>query len=194
MTPSRDFWTSILIPFLVLVPITAMTEPVAKDTSFAFSFPDLEGKVVSSSDDRFKGKAVYVDIWGTTCPPCRREMPVLSALYRKYKEAGLEIVGLAFEYGADEKENVQKVKTFVEEFSPSYTILYGGQADKAKEILPVMKELIPVWRFSEAFPSGVFIGRDGKVKHVKFGFKPDETPAELEHWFDKLTKEKPVGD
>ena len=49
----------------------------------------------------FKGKAVIVDIFGTWCPNCHDEAPVLEALYRKYQAQGLEIVALAYEYTDD---------------------------------------------------------------------------------------------
>jgi len=62
-----------------------------------FSFPDLQGRIVSDRDARFRGKVVLVNITGSWCPNCHDEAPFLEALYRKYHDQGLEIVALDFE-------------------------------------------------------------------------------------------------
>ena len=62
-----------------------------------------------------------------------------------------------------------------------------GVSDREK--LPQLKNFSPIWRFTEALPTGVFIGRDGKVRQVKLGFKPEKTPALLEKKFKELLAE-----
>jgi hypothetical protein len=56
-----------------------------KDPSepFRFSFPDLDGKIVSNTDPRFQGKVVIVTIGGSWCPNCHDEAPFLVELYKK---------------------------------------------------------------------------------------------------------------
>src|ERR1700678_2016138 len=73
---------------------TTMKDPNA---SFRFSFPDLNGQLVSNTDARFHGKVVLVAIGGSWCPNCHDEAPYLEELYRKYHKSGLEVVGLSFE-------------------------------------------------------------------------------------------------
>ena len=54
------------------------------------------------------GKVVVVSFWATWCPPCRKEMPVLDALYRRYHGQGLEMIGLSADRPRD-RSDVQKV-------------------------------------------------------------------------------------
>ena len=70
-----------------------------KDTSapFRFSFPDLNGHMVSNTDARFQGKVVLVNVTGSWCPNCHDEAPFLAELYRKFHSQGLEVVALSFE-------------------------------------------------------------------------------------------------
>ena len=60
-----------------------------------FTFPGLDGKMVSLSD--YKGKVVLVNIWATWCPPCVDEMPSMEKLYRKFKGENFEILAISID-------------------------------------------------------------------------------------------------
>jgi cytochrome c biogenesis protein CcmG/thiol:disulfide interchange protein DsbE len=53
----------------------------------------LDGGKVELAD--LKGSVVMVDFWSSWCPPCRAEASSLSAVYRDYRERGIEFVGVA---------------------------------------------------------------------------------------------------
>jgi cytochrome c biogenesis protein CcmG, thiol:disulfide interchange protein DsbE len=50
---------------------------------------------------KLRGKVILVNFWATWCAPCRREMPVLDAFYRRYHEQGLELIGISVDFARD---------------------------------------------------------------------------------------------
>lgn len=61
-----------------------------------FSVKSADGKTtVSLSDYVGKGQYVLADFWASWCAPCRREMPHIAAIYNRYKEKGLIVLGIA---------------------------------------------------------------------------------------------------
>lgn len=62
---------------------------MAKD----FTAIDINGKAMRLSD--FRSKYVLIDFWASWCVPCRKGNPHLRALYAKYKDRGLEIIGVS---------------------------------------------------------------------------------------------------
>jgi cytochrome c biogenesis protein CcmG/thiol:disulfide interchange protein DsbE len=63
------------------------------DTARDFTLPLFGGGELRLSD--LRGKVVMVDFWSSWCPPCREEAPVLAATYRRYREQGVEFIGVA---------------------------------------------------------------------------------------------------
>jgi peroxiredoxin len=70
-----------------------------------FTLKDLSGTKWKFSD--FRGKVVLVNFWATWCPPCRKEMPDLEALQRKYASSGLVVLTIAH----DERDKVMHFVT-----------------------------------------------------------------------------------
>jgi len=130
---------------------------------FKFAFPDITGKLVSSTDERFRGKVVIVGIGGSWCPNCHDEAPFLSELSKKYKAKGLEIVELSFEEDAQKAKGYPRLLAFNKRYGVDYTVLLAGdQADVAEKV-PQIHNL-------NSFPTTIFIGRDGLVRGVHAGF------------------------
>jgi thiol-disulfide isomerase/thioredoxin len=145
---------------------------------FSFQFPDFEGRPVSLND--FRGEVVLVNIFGSWCPNCNDEAPLLAEWDRKYRGRGLEIVGLAYEFTGDAARDREMVRRFAKRHGIGYTLLLAGVSDKKKAsaTLPDLTRVL-------AYPTSVFIGRDGKVRKIYSGFAGPGTGAH----YDKLRTE-----
>jgi thiol-disulfide isomerase/thioredoxin len=146
------------------VPTDPSAHTTVKDPAepFRFSFPDLQGRVVSNTDPTFAGKVVLVNISGSWCPNCHDEAPFLASLYKKYRGKGLEIVSLSFEE-AEQLANPTRLRAFIETYGIEYTVLVPGEPDELAEKVPQAVNL-------NAFPTTFILGRDGRVRGVHAGF------------------------
>jgi len=155
-----------------------------------FSAPDLNGKIVTESDPRFKGKVVLVNVMGSWCPNCHDEAPFLEELYRTYRGRGLEIVSLSFE-DAEQLKNPARLRAFIAAYDIDYTVLLGGEPSEVSEKLPQALNL-------STWPATFFVARSGLVRGAHAGFAGKATGAaherlksELRATVEKLLAEKP---
>lgn len=151
-----------------------------KDSLFNLTLPDVDGKMVSLNDDRFKGKVVLIAITGTWCPNCIDEAKFLSPWYEKNKDRGIEIIAVHFER-ANDTAYARKVMTrYKERFNITYTQLFGGTTSKED----INKALPTLDKFS-AFPSTIFINKSGRAVKVHTGFSGPATGK----YYDEFIKE-----
>lgn len=146
---------------------TSMKDP---SEPFRFSFPDLNGRVVSNSDARFHGKVVVVEITGSWCPNCHDEAPFLAEMYRKYGRQGFEIVSISFEE-AEQLKDPARLRAFVKKYGLEFPVLLGGDPDEANAKLSQLVN----WT---TWPATLFIDRKGLVRSVHSGF-PSAGSGEL---------------
>ena len=111
-----------------------------------FTLVDLEGNPVTLSD--FRGKTVFINFWATWCPPCRAEMPEIEAVYQKYKDKGVVVIGV------DILEPEDVVRQFVEQGGYSWTF-----------VLDTSGEVAGNYRIT-AIPTSFFIDREGIIQAV----------------------------
>ncbi|MEQ1822680.1 MAG: TlpA disulfide reductase family protein [Fimbriimonadaceae bacterium] len=79
-----------------------------------FTLTDLDGKKWTLS--QLKGKIVLVNFWATWCPPCRKEMPDLETLHKRYREKGLVVIAIS-------DEDDSKVRPFIVENKYTFPVL-----------------------------------------------------------------------
>lgn len=107
-----------------------------------FTLTDISGKSWKLSS--LKGKVVLVNFWATWCPPCRKEMPDMEALYNRFKDKGFVILAIS-------DEDISKVKPFVESNKYTYPMLLdpGRKVNTAYHI--------------EGIPKSFLYNREGKM-------------------------------
>jgi thiol-disulfide isomerase/thioredoxin/plastocyanin len=152
----------------------------------SFSFKNVDGQMVSLTDEQFKNKVTIVQVLGTWCPNCMDETRYLSDFYKKNKQKNIAIVGLAFEKMDTEEFAFPKIKKIKERFGVEYPILLAGKNDKAdaSKKLPMLNKII-------SFPTTIIIDKKGKVRKIHTGFNGPATGA----FYDKFKAdfEKFVG-
>jgi len=150
--------------------------------NISFTIPDLQGNQVSFESDTFKNKVILLNIFGSWCDHCNKEIHYLVDIKKKYTNQDFEIIGIAFEEDSGEAAK-RKVRELVQWQNINYPVLLGGQSKKSN-VLSTIKGLDTFF----GYPTTIFIARDGKVKNVKVGFV--STAPEITKWqvnqFEKI--------
>lgn len=148
-----------------------------------FTFPDLKGKPISISDDKYKGKVVIVEIIGTWCPNCTDQTRFLSPWFSKNKHRGVEAIAVGFEQKDDleyAKYTLGKLKEF---YKIEYDILFGGLADKK-----IATEKFQGLNRMAAFPTTIIFDRSGKIREIYTGYTGDITGKYYKNYVKKFNK------
>ena len=85
-----------------------------------FTFPGLDGKMISLSDH--KGKAVLVNIWATWCGPCVDEMPSMEKLYQELRNKDFEILAISID-----SDGAKVVAPFMQEYKLTFPALIDSE-------------------------------------------------------------------
>jgi thiol-disulfide isomerase/thioredoxin len=63
-----------------------------------FPFDVEMGEAGAARHSQYAGKVVLIDCWASWCVPCMEAMPDLIEVYREHHGAGLEVVGMNFDF------------------------------------------------------------------------------------------------
>jgi thiol-disulfide isomerase/thioredoxin len=148
-----------------------------------FKFPDLNHNLVSPSDEKFKGKVLILQIFGTWCPNCLDETNFFVPWYNENHERGVEILGLAYERKDDFAYASERVKKTIHKMKIPYEFVIAGVNDteKASKTLPMLNKVI-------GFPTTIIIGKDGKVKYIHTGFEGPGTGIYYEQFKERFNQ------
>ena len=148
-----------------------MNKPIKK---VEFTFEDIDGTLVSLTDERFKDKPVLINLFGSWCPNCNDEAPVLAKLYKKYHPQGLEIIGLAFEFTEDKQRDKKQLAIFKKRHGINYPLLLAGGNDKnsATKVLGFLDQV-------KSYPTTLFLDKNHNVVKINTGFSG---PGTGEHY------------
>tara|TARA_B110000444_G_C18709238_1_gene532903 strand:- start:99 stop:713 length:615 start_codon:yes stop_codon:yes gene_type:complete len=129
-----------------------------------FILSNLEGKEVTLYE--MKGKVIILNFWATWCGPCRQEIPAFNRLYEKYKDDGLEIVGVTIQSGSN-----QAIQNFSDKFKINYNLLTGIKGGEPEETFFEYGRATGTG--ARAVPTTYIIDRDGYVVKSYKGARPE---------------------
>ena len=119
---------------------------------FAATFPDENGKPQSLK--QWQGKIIVLNFWATWCPPCREEMPELSALHSEYQDKNVVVIGISL-------DEIALIKEFTETTDISYPLL--AAEDTGMELAAALGNN------KGALPYTLIIKPDGSIAKTYFG-------------------------
>jgi peroxiredoxin len=145
--------------------------------SLDFSLPDLNGQPVSLSDERYQDKVVLVILGGSWCPSCHDEAQFMVPFETRYRDQGLEVIYIMFEYSDDFSEAEDQLLAFKKRYQVEHPILFAGDSSRESrgEKLPMLNDIL-------AFPTTLFIDRSGKVRRIHTAFPGPATGQEHEDY------------
>ena len=128
------------------------TGPTAADAILGLALPDLQNKAQPLS--QWRGKVMVVNFWATWCAPCRKEIPIFVELQHKYREHGLQFVGISI-------DQADKTLEFVAKFEINYPALIGS--------FDTMEVSRQAGNLSRVLPFTVILDRNGKIAATELG-------------------------
>ncbi|HUC81218.1 MAG TPA: TlpA disulfide reductase family protein [Flavisolibacter sp.] len=123
----------------------AAAAPTADENSTilpSFTVQDVNGKTINLQG--LKGKKVFVNLWASWCPPCRREMPSIEKLAKSVDKNKVAFVLLSLD------DNFDKAKAFAKRQQLSLPIYYPA------ENLPALFNV-------QAIPTTFFFDEEGRL-------------------------------
>lgn len=122
----------------------------AKNLAPDFTLKLTGGKDIKLSDH--KGKIVIIDFWATWCPPCRRSIPDLIDIQKKY-EKDVVIIGISLD-----TETKDEVVPFVKYFGINYPVAYANM------------EVYQAYGNVETIPTSFIVDRSGQIVDAHVGY------------------------
>lgn len=99
-----------------------------------------------------RGKPVFVNFWGTWCPPCRAEMPEMQKFYQQHKDE-IEVIGISMA----PRDDPGVVLSFIQQNPYSWTFIHDSDYSVAQRYIV------------QAVPSSYFIDEAGVIRVAKIG-------------------------
>jgi len=149
----------------VIATLFTLTARADATPLFSATLTGLDDQPVALA--RWQGKPLVVNFWARWCGPCRSEIPELVKLRQRYRDKGLEVLGIGIE------DKVEPVRDFAKAYDMDYPVLIGK--DKGLELMRALGNA------KMGLPFTVAIDRAGRLVVVKTGaIKADELAAAAE--------------
>lgn len=114
-----------------------------------FELPGTAGPIKLS---QFKGKTVYLDFWASWCGPCKQSFPWMNEIQSRWKQQGLQVVGINVDQKTDDAQ------AFLKTTPADFTVAFDAQGKMPREYA------------IKGMPTSLLIAPDGRVLYVHTGF------------------------
>lgn len=151
----RSITRTIILALLALaigytVYATATQEKVKQlkvgDPAPDFVLKDMQGNEHKLSD--YKGQGVFLNFWGTWCPPCVREMPAMDRQYKAFQGQGVQMLAI----------NIAQTDFEVQSFIDSYNLSFPVVIDRSKDVMTKYN--------IDQLPATILVAPDGTIQQV----------------------------
>jgi peroxiredoxin len=121
--------------------------PRAGDVAPDVTITDILGQQVTLSS--LRGKTVWLNFWGSWCPPCRSEMPEIQAAYEQLSKEGVVLLAISL------KEPPLDAALFAARNNATFPVFSDQYMTDTGAAYPIYN-----------FPTHIFIDKNGIVRHV----------------------------
>jgi cytochrome c biogenesis protein CcmG/thiol:disulfide interchange protein DsbE len=115
LTPGSIVLLIGILAVVIVVGIALTRQNQTQPTSGAapdFSLTTLDGQEIRLS--ALRGKVVVINFWASWCVPCRDEAPALQAVWERYQDRGVVLLGVAW------TDTERGARAFMAEFGQNY--------------------------------------------------------------------------
>ncbi len=146
----------LLLAFTVgIMPACSQSKQNSQGTAPNFTLKTADGKTFDLAKQ--KGKVVVVNFWATWCPPCRQEIPGFVQFYDKYRNKGVEIVGVSLD-----EQGWDVVKPYVTSAKINYPVVVGDQ------------NLTEEYGGIDGIPTTFIVDKSGKIREKHVGYMTED--------------------
>jgi len=133
-----------------------------------FALKDLNGGICRLAE--LRGKIVVLNFFATWCAPCRQEIPNFVRLYERFRDKGLEIIGVSLD-----QEGEAVLRPFVKHYGITYPIVLGT------------RKVVLDYGGIKGIPTTLLIDHNGTITNYFVGLRPGYV---IEESVRKLLKER----
>ncbi len=146
---------------MVLFLVVILSVNILAQSSKKIVVEDIDKVKLEKLIKNRKGKVLFLNIWASWCPPCKKEFPDLVKLADKYKNSNVEIVGLSVD---DRSDLHSDVIPFLQKNNVNFKI-YIQNFKSIDELI----SFFPKWE--GAIPLTVIFDKNGKERKFIIGMR-----------------------